>query len=87
MGNVGIALSHDENALIYNPAGMVGADTVIVGVPFVFEISDDIITLISDAQNLSTSSTSDIIKTFMGKRVHLRSLAKLNVLLLSLIHI
>ena len=81
MGNVGVALSHDENALIYNPAGMAGADTVIVGVPFVFEISDDIIKLISEAQNLSSSSTGDTIKTFMGKRVHLRSLAKLNVLL------
>ena len=71
-------MSHDENALIYNPAGMAGVNKVIVGIPFVFEISDDILTLISEAQNMSNYSTGDQIKTFMGKSVHLRTLAKLN---------
>ena len=34
MGNAGIALSFDENALFYNPAGLVGVDAIIVGFPF-----------------------------------------------------
>ena len=38
MGNTGIALSFDENALFYNPAGLVGVDAIIVGFRFLFEV-------------------------------------------------
>ena len=35
MGNAGIALSFDENALFYNPAGLVGVDAIIVGLSLI----------------------------------------------------
>ena len=41
MGNTGIGLSFDENALFYNPAGLVGVDKILVGFPILGEISDD----------------------------------------------
>ena len=32
MGNVGVASSYDENALIYNPAGLAAVDDMIVSI-------------------------------------------------------
>ena len=41
MGNTGIALSFDENALFYNPAGMASVDSILIGFPILNELSDD----------------------------------------------
>ena len=38
MGNAGIALSFDENALFYNPAGLASVDTILVGFPILNEV-------------------------------------------------
>ena len=48
MGNAGIALSFDENALFYNPAGLVGVDAIIVGFPFLFEVSEDSVDIVNE---------------------------------------
>ncbi len=82
MGNVGIALSHDENALFYNPAGMAGVDTILVGIPYVNEFSNDTQSILTDVAKLSgSSSTSETVNLVMGKRVHYRTLIDLNVVL------
>jgi len=75
MGNAGVALSHDENALFYNPAGLAGVDAVLIGFPFALEVSQDMIDLISDVSNLGTdSTTSEVIQLTLGKRSHLRTI-------------
>ena len=45
MGNTGIGLSFDENALFYNPAGLVGVDKILVGFPILNEVSDDSVSI------------------------------------------
>ena len=82
MGNTGIALSFDENALFYNPAGLASVDSILVGFPFLMEISDDSISIISEIAKLSgDSTTADVVALLMGKRVHFRSLTDLNMIL------
>ena len=82
MGNVGVALSHDENALFYNPAGLAGVDAIIVSIPYVNEVSPDTLTLISNISELSSSSsTSDTVNLIMGKTIHYRTLVGLNVII------
>ena len=46
MGNTGIALSFDENALFYNPAGLASVDTILVGFPILGEVSDDSVSIV-----------------------------------------
>ena len=82
MGNAGIALSFDENALFYNPAGLVGVDAIIVGFPFLFEVSEDSVDIVNEISKLSSdSSTAEVVELLMGKRVHFRNLIDINVIM------
>ena len=82
MGNTGIALSFDENALFYNPAGLVGVDAIIVGFPFLFEVSEDSANMYNDIRNLgSKPKTEEVVELLMGKRVHFRNLTNINVIM------
>ena len=82
MGNTGIALSFDENALFYNPAGLASVDTILVGFPILNEVSEDSIDIINDISKLgSNPQTEDVVSLLMGKRVHYRSLLDLNLVL------
>ena len=82
MGNAGIALSFDENALFYNPAGLVGVDAIIVGFPFLFEVSEDSVDIVNEISKLDgSSSTAEVVELLMGKRVHFRTLTNINVIM------
>ncbi|GIR32156.1 MAG: hypothetical protein CM15mP45_14520 [Deltaproteobacteria bacterium] len=35
-------MSHDENALFYNPAGLAAVDTTLVNIPFQAEFSNEL---------------------------------------------
>ena len=48
MGNTGVGLSFDENALFYNPAGLVGVDKILVGFPILNEVSYDSVKIINE---------------------------------------
>ena len=82
MGNTGIGLSFDENALFYNPAGLVGVDKILVGFPILNEVSDDSVKIINEIRELvKDKNTSGIAALLMGKRVHYRLLTDLNLIL------
>lgn len=82
MGNTGIGLSFDENALFYNPAGLASVDTILVGFPFLMEVSDDSVNIIKEVSKLSgDSKNADIVALLMGKRVHFRNLIDLNLIM------
>ncbi len=85
MGNTGIGLSFDENALFYNPAGLVGVDKILVGFPFLLEVSEDSVSIVKDLYDLSkqssSSKTADVVELLMGKRVHFRNLIDLNLIM------
>ena len=82
MGNTGIALSFDENALFYNPAGLVGVDAIIVGFPILLEVSEDSVNIVNDIRNLgSNPKTEDVVELLMGKRAHFRALIDINVIM------
>jgi len=82
MGNTGIALSFDENALFYNPAGLANVDSILVGFPILNEISDDSVKIVNDISKLSgDSNTADVVALLMGKRVHFRNLIDLNLIM------
>ena len=82
MGNTGIALSFDENALFYNPAGLVGVDAILVGFPFLFEVSEDSVDIVNEISKLEgSSSTAEVVELLMGKRVHFRNLTNINVIM------
>jgi len=82
MGNTGIGLSFDENALFYNPAGLVGVDKILVGFPILNEVSDDSVKIVKEIRELvEDKNTSGIAALLMGKRVHYRLLIDLNLIL------
>ena len=82
MGNTGIGLSFDENALFYNPAGLVGVDKILVGFPILNEVSDDSVKIVKEIRELvEDKNTSGIADLLMGKRVHYRLLTDLNLIL------
>ena len=82
MGNTGIGLSFDENALFYNPAGLVGVDKILVGFPILNEVSDDSVKIVNDISKLSSDSEiAEVVALLMGKRVHYRLLTDLNLIL------
>ena len=82
MGNTGIGLSFDENALFYNPAGLVGVDKILVGFPILNEVSDDSVKIFKEIRELvEDKNTSGIAALLMGKRVHYRLLTDLNLIL------
>ena len=82
MGNTGIALSFDENALFYNPAGMASVDSILVGFPILNEVSDDSVSIVNEISKLGgDAKTADIVALLMGKRVHFRNLIDLNLIM------
>jgi len=82
MGNTGIGLSFDENALFYNPAGLASVDSILVGFPILNEVSDDSVNIVNDISKLSgDSNTADVVALLMGKRVHFRNLIDLNLIM------
>ena len=82
MGNTGIGLSFDENALFYNPAGLVGVDKILVGFPILNEVSDDSFSIGNEISKLGGDpKTADVVALLMGKRVHFRNLIDLNVIM------
>ncbi|RTZ81264.1 MAG: hypothetical protein DSY97_01370, partial [SAR324 cluster bacterium] len=82
MGNTGIALSFDENALFYNPAGLASVDSILVGFPILGEISDDSVSNFNEIRKLvKDGNTADIVALLMGKRVHFRGLIDLNLIM------
>ncbi len=82
MGNTGIGLSFDENALFYNPAGLASVDSILVGIPILNEISDDSVSNFNEISKLvQDGNTADIVALLMGKRVHYRSLIDLNLIM------
>ena len=82
MGNTGIGLSFDENALFYNPAGLVGVDKILVGFPILNEVSDDSVKIVNEISKLGgNAKVADVVALLMGKRVHYRSLIDLNVII------
>jgi len=82
MGNTGIGLSFDENALFYNPAGLASVDTILVGFPFLVGVSVDSVNIIKEVSKLSgDSKNADIVALLMGKRVHFRNLIDLNLIM------
>ena len=82
MGNTGIGLSFDENALFYNPAGLASVDSILVGFPFLWEVSNDSVSIIKEISKLSgDSTTADTVALLMGKNVHFRSLIDINLVM------
>ena len=82
MGNTGIALSFDENALFYNPAGLVGVDAILVGFPFLLEVSEDSVNIVNEINDLGNKpKTEEVVELLMGKRVHFRNLTNINVIM------
>ena len=84
MGNVGVALSHDENALHYNPAGLIGVDEFFVNLGILGEVSDDLINLgseITTVQETGEADTADILEIALGKKIHFRLLVNTNILI------
>ena len=82
MGNTGIALSFDENALFYNPAGMASVDSILIGFPILGEMSEDSVSNFNNIRELvKDGNTSDLAALLMGKRVHFRGLIDLNVIM------
>jgi len=72
---VGIALSFDEHAQNYNPAGLGGIDKLWVTLPIFVEVSNDALNLASSSQSAASPDTSELLKTSLGKRIHVRALA------------
>ena len=68
MGNVGVAMSHDENALFYNPAGLAAVDTTLVNIPFQAEFSNDAQTLVSEASGLAGNLPLKYLRVILGKK-------------------
>ncbi len=84
MGNVGVALSHDENALHYNPAGLIGVDEFFVNLGVMGEVSDDLFhsrDKISTIQKKNNANTYDILELGLGKKIHLRLMVSTNILI------
>ena len=82
MGNTGIALSFDENALFYNPAGMASVDSILIGFPILNELSDEVWGIRDEIAKLdSDPKTEDVVALLMGKHVHFRNLIDLNLIM------
>jgi len=78
MGGAFTAVSDDENALFYNPAGLSKISTFQIGVfnPLI-EVSEDSIDLYNDAQDADlndTAETVDLMRKYVGEHQHARIL-------------
>jgi len=60
-------------------------DKILVGLPFLLEVSEDSISIAKDLYDLSKQSsstkTADVVELLMGKRVHFRNLIDLNLIM------
>ena len=73
MGNVGVASSHDENALIYNPAGLAAVDDMIVSITADIEYNPKGSELVNDIISPDGLGTPEnTIKKYAGETIHLR---------------
>ena len=73
MGNVGVASSHDENALIYNPAGLAAVDDMIVSITADIEYNPKGSELVKDIISPDGLGTPEnTLKKYAGETVHLR---------------
>ncbi|MGK5092422.1 hypothetical protein WDW89_10480 [Deltaproteobacteria bacterium TL4] len=73
MGNTGVALSYDEGALYYNPAGLASVDALWIKIPIQLEASDEIYQFYQEQQNLSgSSSVGDLAAIGLNKKIHLK---------------
>ena len=69
MGNVGVASSHDENALIYNPAGLAAVDDMIVSITADIEYNPKGSELVNDIISPDGLGTPEnTIKNILEKR-------------------
>ena len=81
MGNIGVALNADENALFYNPAGLAGVDAVIIGLPIIFGVSQDLVDIVDQAQQVKGSITvADLLKLSLGKTLSVRTMFNLSLI-------
>lgn len=76
MGNVGVALSYDENALHYNPAGLVGVDEFWASLRLLADASDDLVNGYKEITEADT--TSERITAALGKRMYERLFLDVN---------
>ena len=87
MGNVGIALSHDENALFYNPAGLARVEEVYGSLNFLVGASEDVVRA-SQGNSLKrkdVEKVGDIFERVLDKTFYIRGMSSLN-LLIPIIH-
>ena len=83
MGNTGIALSHDESALFYNPAGLARVENAYGSFNFLVGASDD---LLRSGVKLSNNreETENINKAFsllLDQSLYIRALSSINLLI------
>ncbi len=74
MGNTGVALSADENALYYNPAGLGAVDSLMLNLSFLLEIPA--ISELQSAQEKLSDGTSSSIDL-----IHIRGLGSFSAIL------
>ncbi|HBD29406.1 MAG TPA: hypothetical protein DC040_09715, partial [Deltaproteobacteria bacterium] len=64
---------------------LVGVDKILVGFPFLLEVSEDSVSIVKDLYDISkqssSSKTADVVELLMGKRVHFRNLIDLNLIM------
>ena len=81
MGNVGVALSYDENALQYNPAGLIGVEDWFFDWVILAEVSNDIFNNLNQFNNLSSNDREKIINLAVGKDLYGRVMTSTNLVL------
>ena len=74
MGNTGVALSSDENALYYNPAGLAGVDSIMLNLTTMLEIPS-ISELQSSQDQLSEGASASI------DLLHIRAMGSFSAIL------
>jgi hypothetical protein len=77
MGNAFTAVSDDENALFYNPAGLAEISALSVGlVNPTLEASKSSIDLANDSEDIDTDDSSqvaDLLRNYIGEHQHVRA--------------
>ena len=71
MGNVGVASSYDENALIYNPAGLAAVDDMIVSITADVEYNSKSADLVKDIIPPNELNYTTL-QNYAGETLHLR---------------
>ncbi len=83
MGNVGIALSHDENALFYNPAGLARVEEVYGSLNLLVGASEDVVRAASNASvnQDDVEKVGDIFELVLDKTFYIRAMGSLNLMI------